>query len=306
MFKLFTFTIFTFFKNIMKRKDGFPGQLSYVIPLITQNSIKENILTADLYLTDIGYYPDARYHYRQRKNGVSQSILIYCSKGKGNVQIENKSHNINEDEFIIIPKNKSHTYYSDNHDPWSIYWIHFAGEKAQKIEQYGEQIFAIDKGTDSRTNYRLMLFEDIFKNLERGLGMDTLEYVNMCLTYLLASFIHIDQFRTINKSFEKDPISLGINYMLENIHTNIRLPVLAKEVKLSVSHFSRLFLSKTGQSPIDYFNQLKIQRACQLMNHSSITIGEIAREIGYNDQFHFSRVFKKIMGVSPREYRNKL
>lgn len=290
----------------MKRKDGFPGQLSYVIPLSTQNSIKENILTADLYLTDIGYYPNARYHYRQRKNGVSQSILIYCSKGKGYIKVGNKPYNIHENEFIIIPKDKPHTYYSDNHDPWSIYWIHFAGEKAHRIEQYGEQIFAIEKGKDSRTNYRLMLFEDIFKNLERGLGMDTLEYVNMCLAYLLASFIHIDQFRTVNKSFENDPISVSINYMLENIHTNIRLPALAKEVKLSVSHFSRLFLSKTGQSPIDYFNQLKIQRACQLMNHSNITIGELAREIGYNDQFHFSRVFKKTMGVSPREYRNKL
>jgi AraC-like DNA-binding protein len=290
----------------MKRKDGFPGQISYVIPQSIQKLIQKNPLISGLYFTDIGYYPDARYHYRERKQGVDQSILIYCISGKGNVAIEDRLFDLFADSFIIIPAGKSHVYYSDNNDPWSIYWIHYGGNKTRKFDAYGGQNFEIEKGKESRINSRMMLFHDIFRNMERGFGMDTLEYVNMCLGYLLASFIYIDQFRMVNRAIENDPVAQSINYMLENINSSIRLAEIANELKLSVSHYSRLFLSKTGHSPIDYFNQLKMQRACQLLNMSNLNIGEVARETGYSDQFHFSRIFKKIMGVSPRAYRKTL
>jgi AraC-like DNA-binding protein len=290
----------------MKRKDGFPGQFNYVIPQSVQKAIQENPLIADLYFTDIGYYPDARYHYRERIHGVNQTILIYCTSGKGNVKIDSNIFDLYADEFIIIPEGKSHVYYSDNDDPWSIYWIHFRGSKTNRFDALGEKIFEIEKGKESRISSRTMLFHDIFRNLERGFGMDNLEYANMCLGYLLASFIYIDQFRMVNKTIEKDPVAQSINYMLENINKSIRLAELANEVKLSVSHYSRLFLNKTGLSPIDYFNQIRMQRACQLLNMSDLTIGEVARETGYPDPFHFSRIFKKIMGVSPRAHRKTL
>ncbi len=290
----------------MKRQDGFPGQLSYVVPQGIQKVIEADPLISDLFFTDIGYYPDAQYHYRERKDGIDQSILIYCTAGKGIVWIGQKSFSVDADSYIIIPAGKSHLYYSDEFHPWSIYWLHFTGKKAQYFYNYGSRVINIDKGKDSRINSRIGIFHDIFRNLERGFGVDTLEYVNLCLAYLLASFIHIDQFRLVNKAYENDSVNKSINYMLENITRNIRLNDLANEVGLSVAHYSRLFFAKTAQSPINYFNQLKMQRACQLLNLSNLSIGEVARETGYQDQFHFSRVFKKIIGVSPREYRKTL
>ena len=80
---------------------------------------------------------------------------------------------------------------------------------------------------------------------------------------------------------------------------------MAEEVRLSASHFSRLFAERTGHSPIDYFIQLKIQRACQLLNNSDWSIAEVAREMGFEDQFYFSRLFRKVMNMSPREYRKR-
>jgi transcriptional regulator GlxA family with amidase domain len=93
--------------------------------------------------------------------------------------------------------------------------------------------------------------------------------------------------------------------MLENISKKFSLEELAKNVSLSSSHFSRLFLSRTGHSPIDYFIQLKIQRACRLLDNSGWMIADVAREMGFEDQFYFSRQFRKVMSMSPREYRHR-
>ena len=74
----------------MKRKDGFPGQQSYVIPDRILESVYRSSICSDLYLTDIGYYPRASHHFRERKDGIDQTILIYNVEGKGQVYSKGK------------------------------------------------------------------------------------------------------------------------------------------------------------------------------------------------------------------------
>jgi AraC-like DNA-binding protein len=62
----------------------------------------------------------------------------------------------------------------------------------------------------------------------------------------------------------------------------------------------------TGHSPIQHFLHLKIQHACLLLDTSENSIKQIAGEVGYNDAYYFSRLFKQVMGVSPSGYRSKL
>ena len=61
----------------MKKEDGFPGQISFVLPEKIEGMIRENPLISDLYLTDIGYYPKASHHFRERPSGSRQHILTY-------------------------------------------------------------------------------------------------------------------------------------------------------------------------------------------------------------------------------------
>ncbi|HYQ57518.1 MAG TPA: AraC family transcriptional regulator [Draconibacterium sp.] len=287
----------------MKRKDGFPGQLSYVIPKGALEKLKQNAWFEDLYITDIGYYPRALYHFRERTEGIYQSILIYNVEGLGYVKIAGVVHKLPPDHFIIIPQNISHSYYADKENPWSIYWIHLGGKKSKFISGSFLQSTPIERTSTSRINERLELFNEIFKCLEMGYGMETLEYVNMCLPRLLASFTHLEQYRRVNEPVKDDPVGLAINLMLENLNRKLTLNQLAQEVQLSVSYFTRLFLRRTGFAPIDYFNQLKIQKACRLLTNKELTIAEVAREVGFEDQFYFSRMFRKVMKQSPSEYR---
>ena len=289
----------------MKKEDGFPGQISFVIPDRILTLVKNNPLIADLFITDIGYYPKARFHFRERPAGSSQFILIYCVEGNGEIRLNETTHLISPDHFFIIPAGMSHAYHSDEQNPWSIYWIHFFGLKSGNYSRFAGQPLAIERGKTSRISDRVDLFSEIFRNLDRGFSVETLEYVNLCLPHLLASFTHLSQFRLIKESGEKDPVAQSINFMLEQLTKKLKLEEIASETGLSASHFSRLFAYRTGHSPIDYFIQLKIQRACRLLDNSGWMIADVSREMGFDDQFYFSRVFRKVMGMSPGEYRKR-
>lgn len=289
----------------MKKQDGFPGQLSYVVPAKILELVRSNPLIGDLYFTDIGYYPQARYHFRERKEGVPQVILIYSVGGKGLIRIGPTDYELPPDHCFFIPSNVPHAYYADNQDPWSIYWIHLAGVKSSLFSGMVPQPLPVERGISSRTNERLGLFNEIFKNLDRGFSIETLEYTNLCLGHLLASFTYPEQYRLINEIKTKDPIGQSINFMLEKLNQKLKLGDLAAEVHLSPSHFSRLFASRTGHSPMDYFSQLKIQQACRLLDNTGWSIAEVSREMGFDDQFYFSRQFGKVMNMSPRDYRKR-
>ncbi len=289
----------------MKKEDGFPGQISFVVPDRILTLVRDNPLIADLYITDIGYYPQARFHFRERPSGSTQFILIYCIEGTGEIRLNKTVHVVPADHFFIISAGMPHSYHSDEQNPWSIYWIHFSGFKSGNYSRFACQAMAIERGKISRINDRLDLFSEIFRNLDRGFSIETLEYVNLCLPHLLASFTHLSQFREVHKADENDPVALSINFMLENLARKLRLDDIASETGLSASHYSRLFQDRTGHSPIDYFIQLKVQRACRLLDNSGWMIADVAREMGFDDQFYFSRVFRKVMGMSPAEYRKR-
>ncbi|WP_430974192.1 AraC family transcriptional regulator [Sunxiuqinia rutila] len=289
----------------MKKEEGFPGQLSFVLPEKVVNLIRQNRLINDLYFTDIGYYPQARYHFRFRERGSAQYILIYCLDGEGVIHVKETDYPIHADQYFIIPAGVGHAYHSSSKQPWSIYWIHFTGEKAMLYHRLSGACFDIKRERNSRIHDRLNLFAEIFRNLERGYSQETLEYVNLCLRYLLASFSHVQQFREVKLSDEDDVVAQTINYMLENLDRKLKLEQIASVVALSASHYSRTFQNRTGYSPIEYFIQLKIQRACQLLDKRSLSIAEVAYQLGYDDQFYFSRQFRKVMNVTPRAYRKR-
>jgi len=289
----------------MRKEDGFPGQISFVIPERILALVKDNPSIADFYISDIGYYPHARHHFRERPSGSAQFILIYCVEGKGEIRLNETVHPVQADNFFIIPAGMPHAYHSDEQNPWSIYWIHFSGLKSINYSRFACQSMPIERGKTSRINDRIDLFSEIFRNLDRGFSIETMEYVNLCLPHLLASFTHLSQFRLIKESGEKDPVVQSINFMLESLTRKLKLEEIAAETGLSASHYSRLFINKTGHSPIDYFIQLKIQRACRILDNTGGMIADVAREMGFDDQFYFSRVFRKVMGMSPAEYRKR-
>jgi AraC-like DNA-binding protein/quercetin dioxygenase-like cupin family protein len=285
-----------------KIKEGFVGQRMIVLPPDIKREVAKNEFTRRFYLTAIGYYPRAVFHDRERKSGSAQYILLYCVEGNGHVNLRGKSTQLQPNTCIIIPKDVPHHYKSSVTNPWSIYWVHFIGEGADLLynryqQQYGGA-FAIPH--DER---RISAFDLIFNLLQNNFNTRNLEIVNIKLLDFIASFIY---FAEINPATaEKDAVDHSIAFMKQHINGLFTLTQLAQQQRLSVSHYSRLFLAKTGVSPGRYFNQLKVQQSCQLLYFSDRSIKEICTELGFDDPFYFSRLFKKLMGVSPANYKTQ-
>jgi AraC-like DNA-binding protein len=102
-------------------------------------------------------------------------------------------------------------------------------------------------------------------------------------------------------------ISSGINTLLEKISEKPEkwwtVHEMAELCNLSANHFRRVFYSQTGLKPKEYVDKLKINKAIRLLCETNNSIAEISDQIGYSDQYHFSRRFKELTGFSPRKYR---
>jgi len=266
-----------------------------------------NPLVNNLYVTKIGYFPNVKYHFVNKENGVDYNMIIYCTTGKGWCKFEEKSYPITENQYIILPPNTKYSFGSNNDEPWSIYWIHFKGLLASHFADNHSKPLNINQCEESRLQDRIQLFEEIYANLELNHHSHYYSYSSICLLHFLGSFKYIDQFRRIqNITLDKKGFTEKVIYfMRENIERNLTLNELAKQFSLSTSHFSAIFQKETHQSPIKYFIALKIEKACQYIELSNLKIAEIYPKLGFQDAAYFSRMFTKIMGISPSKYRLK-
>jgi AraC-like DNA-binding protein len=291
--------------SYIKKQDGFQGQRAIVIPSKILAALCGNHpVLKQLYVTDIGYYPNALYHNMQRDQGSKEDILIYCLSGKGWVRIGNQTYNVSPGECILLPANVAHEYNADEKNPWTIYWIHFEGTNSPNftnmmLQKMGSHVFPV-----SFQETRLHLFEEIYTNLEKGYSIDNVCYANISLQYFLASCCFDTNYNHLSKKEDNSPIELCIQYMHKNIDKAITLEEIARVVNLSASHLAMSFKKKTGFSLIEYFNQLKTQKACQYLLFTELRVNEIAEKLGIEDPYYFTRLFTKIIGVSPIKYRN--
>jgi AraC-like DNA-binding protein len=291
---------------MLKKKEGFKGQRSIVLPRkIIQAIHSLQPINEWIYITDIGYYPKAQYHFRQRTHGVDQHILIYCVEGSGHAQIGKKKYALHPGSFILIPAGEAHSYAASEDNYWTIYWVHYKGTVTQKLADTLLQKYNGHHGTVEFQPRRVQLFDDMYTCLERGYGNENLCYANMCLYHFIASFLYDDQFNLSEKVQAADPVESSISYMQEHLTQLLSLEEIARSVNFSTSHYSALFRKKTGYAPIEYFNHLKIQRACQYLHFTDLRVKEIADKLGFDDPYYFSRLFSKLMGMSPNQYRVK-
>jgi len=104
----------------------------------------------------------------------------------------------------------------------------------------------------------------------------------------------------------KEEIRLVLHYISENYMHKISLATLSEYVNLSSSYFCRIFKAEVGISTTNYINQLRMEKAKELMEQENMSIKEISINIGIDDQLYFSRLFKKHYGITPSDYRSSL
>ena len=290
---------------MIELKDGFQGEQFLVLPKLIVESMETDPLLSRLHITDIGYFPRALHHYRERKVPINQYVFIYCTDGEGWYRIGSHTYTVVANQYFILPAGVPHAYGASESAPWTIYWIHFKGDMALYYAKDAVAPMDIRPGNRSRISDRIGLFEEMFTILKSGYSNENLQYVSSLFHYFLGSLRYVQQYRDANgdRHDEADVVEQAIHFMKENIEKKLSLGEIAQHIGYSPSHFSVLFNQRTGYPPLTYFNQLKIQKACQLLDFTDMKINQICYKIGIGDSYYFSRLFHKVMGMSPMKYK---
>jgi AraC-like DNA-binding protein len=288
-----------------KRRDGFEGEKLISIPQkVWKEALEKDPALFSVYITYIGYFPKASFHFRERRKGCEDNILIYCLQGKGHYVVDNKRYEVHANQYILIPATDKYIrYWADNDDPWTIYWLHFTGDN---IDAFNRSLnLHITRGpvTIPFNEKAINIWQNIYQTLEMGYSLENLCNASFCLHHIIAAFLFPERHLPSEKHNDGDIITKTILNMRDNLSKKLTVEDMAGNNNLSVSHFSNLFRKATGIPPIDYFIQLKMQKACQLLYANDAKIKNVAAELGYEDPYYFSRIFKKYIGSSPEQYR---
>ena len=291
--------------NDFKKRDGFKNERHVTFPIKNFPNYLENSLVNHDYISEVGYYPKATYHYRQRLDGADEAILFFCLEGQGTITIfienEWQTYHINPgDIFCILPK-IPHTYFSDNKNPWTILWIHYNSHLLMKLplsKQHKPTMNDISK--KEMIEYDLI---NLFMMESRSFTLANAIFMSSLLNHLLITIYFFEDNQTDSK--ENFILTACIQYMNQHLQENISLTDLTKRFNISSSYLNAIFKEETNKSPIDFFIKLKMDEACSLLRISSMKINEIGSSLGYSDAYYFSRIFKKTIGVSPKKYRER-
>jgi AraC-like DNA-binding protein len=206
---------------------------------------------------------------------------------------------------LVLPASTPHAYGANKGKPWTIYWFHAIGVNMPiYLEKLGVTIEKpiVRLGGDVQL---LSLFEDVLEELEHGFTTAHLLYASHTLTHLMGLILqHKDEFDygTANVG---ERVAKSIDFMKGHLREPLKIATLAALVSLSRSHYTTLFQRVTGYAPLSYLNHLRMQRAVQLLNSTDLSIKQISDQLGFCDQFYFSRAFVKMHNHSPSEHRRR-
>lgn len=295
----------------MRQKDGFRGETSVVLPKMITDIMESDPYMRQLYITDIGFYPHAANHYRERLQPIVQHILIVCIDGKGWVKIDDTTYTVSANSCFVIPAGVSHSYGADSHTPWTIYWTHFNGSVADTIVDAlkGKSRPLNPTASTPSAMGHAALFESIISLLTSDMSVDNMRYVSSIFHHYIGNLRYLSAGETNQRQSEtereSETVDRLIRYIGDNIDRHLTLADLARFSGYSPSHLSAMFSARMGISPINYSNIVKVRHACHLLDTTPLRLNQICFRIGISDPYYFSRFFSKIMGISPRDYRRR-
>jgi AraC family transcriptional regulator of arabinose operon len=288
-----------------QKGEGFQSQRIVVLPQPLVRSARMHPLLCGLLPTDIGFFPNAKGHLRERPVGVDQMIVIYCAKGSGWCELRGLRHEVTAGSLIVLPPREPHAYGSNTRGPWTISWFHAVGDDIRSIiEELGASAEnpVLPLKDDSRW---LALFGETLETLEHGYTTAHLIHASRTLGHLLGATIWRRRQNGDDVPDVVEKVMLCVEYMKQHLDQPLRLQQLAAMANLSPSHFKTVFKKHVGYGCIDYFIRLRMHQACQLLDTTLLSAKEIAGRVGYTDPLWFSKAFRSVMGMPPSEYRRQ-
>ncbi|MGQ8337178.1 helix-turn-helix domain-containing protein [Sunxiuqinia sp. A32] len=276
------------------------------IPTFVNEAQKMDPLTADLYLCETSELLFGKKTAWKPDGQLQNHILIYCTKGEAELILAADHVILRQEQYCIIPKGFTFEMITRQIEPSVFITCQFNGSKSNILEQDFTVVRDLVPSISNRVANRKMLFDEIFSNLSRGYLNANMHYINFTFAHLLATFVFASKTSEDIEVEENPVIQQTIRFMEQNIDKKLSLKEIADEVGYSFTYLSTIFRKETNYSPLSYFSHLKITKSCEYLDQTKLKIKQIAFMLGYSDPYYFSKDFQKKMGVSPRNYRNRM
>ncbi len=243
-------------------------------------------------------------HYDNwRPRGTTDWLLILTVAGAGRVESGPVSLRSLPGTATLYAPGAAQRYYTDPESGrWRLLWAHFHPRPhwADWLgwPEAGRGLRSIPLGGAALREAQKALADTVrLSRLPNPAGID------LALNALERALLWMHTANT-RRSYD-DRIRRALDIMAERLHEPLSVSMLARSCGLSVSRLAHLFREQIGLPPQQFLEELRLQRAAQLLRATGLRIGEIAAETGFNGAFYFSARFRRKFGKSPSEYRKE-
>lgn len=245
------------------------------------------------------YGPAARNHFLFHYI-ISGTGTLYADDSTGTT----KTYHLKSGEGFLIFPNQITTYIADKELPWKYVWIEFDGLRAK--EAMDTAGFSLDRPifhTKKRDMSQKMEEELVYIATHSDETIfNIIGHLYLFLDYFMRSTVS-----TVVKGSTKLQdyyIKEAITYIEQNFQNDISVVDIANRLGINRSYFGKIFKQTLKQTPQEFLINYRMIKATELLRLTKMSIGDISKAVGYENKLHFSRAFKKIYNISPREWRN--
>ncbi len=233
-----------------------------------------------------------------REKGRKDFHILYAESGSCCVYYEGAYRELFKGQYVLYAPHQRQEYSFPEHTSSVTYWVHFHGTHARNI------LKDCNLKSGIHTAHAPHEAEKAFRRLAHALhpASDTGENKkNGLLLSLLCALAEPDDCVNVPET-----VQTAVHYLQTNFTEHIETTTLASMCNLSSDRFLHVFKAHIGTSPHQYLLMLRIERAKELLLSRELSVSDVASMVGFEDAFYFSRIFKKITGFSPRDFRKHI
>ncbi len=241
-----------------------------------------------------------------RPRGRLDFQLLYIASGKAHFHFDGKEHIVTAGHMVLYRPKEPQKYEYYGEDQTEVYWVHFTGNNVTNIlNSYGltkdKKVFYCGSNLEYQNLFRTIIFElQMCKEHFAEVLEISLRQIFVMLHRHFLNSINTDNLHAVEE------IDKATMYFNEHYNEDIGIDEYAESIHVSVSWFIRAFKQCTGFTPMQYILSKRIYNAEVLLRDPSYNVTEVSQIVGYDNPLYFSRIFKKMKGLSPSEYRKNI